>query len=467
MSGEDISLKKKSLVQTADNLSNPGSTPYTETQRMVLRLAKNKAQKAIELAEIQAEAKEAKAKVDGGTAKVNDYINNAMNLRPVDENGNIESDTFGYEAVTAELANNILETFNEEEQDVIIEYNALMEADGDSYVLDAMALDLINNFDDEDTLDSLISEYSKDEDSEFHEFLTTTYTKATKKELDTITKYMNRLAQALKKINNLGAAEDAFKEADKELEKAIQKEAKEKPSDVASVVGKSAEQRVKEFDALRAEIDDVFDKETGKVDAQKKFKLLAKADELRKIPDGFNAKDADKVFDAYDDFRDELDTRTNEGVKFSVRESKLGKALYQAAWHGTPHIIEGGRLTTAKVGTGEKAIVHGWGLYFAKDRDIAQTRYRERLVNKSPGVTWIKIENPETGEKFSWEANLTDKLFTGADAEENKLSPTTKKALKLLKARGGNVREASISWRRHLADLKKALDDLLAKSPQT
>ena len=314
MSGEDISLKKKSLAQTADNLSNPGSTPYTETQRMVLRLAKSKAQKAIELAEIQAEAKEAKAKVVDGTAKVNDYINNAMNLRPVDEDGNVESDTFGYEAITAELANNILNTFNEEEQDIIVEYNTPMEVDGDSYVLDAMALDLINNFDDEDTLDLLISEYSKDEDSEFHEFLTTTYTKATEKELDTITKYMNRLAQALKKINNLGAAEDAFKKADKELEKAIQKESKEKPSDAASVVGKSAEQRVKEFDALKAEIDDVFDKETGKVDAQKKFKLLAKADELRKIPNGFNTKDADKVLDAYDEFRDELDARTNEGV---------------------------------------------------------------------------------------------------------------------------------------------------------
>ena len=279
-----------------------------------MRLAKDKTQKAIELAEIQAEAKEAKAKVDGGTAKVNDYINNAMNLRPVNEDGNVESDTFGYEAVSAELANNILETFDDDKQDVIIEYNAPMGADGDSYVLDAMALDLVNNFDDEDTLDSLISKYSKDDGNEFHEFLTTTYAEATKEELDAITKYVNRLVQALKKINNLGAVEDAFKDADNELKKAIQKEAKEKPSDAASAAGKSAEQRVKELESLKAEIDDVFDKETGKADAQKKFKLLAKAEELRKIPDGFNTKDADKVLDAYDEFRDELDARTNEGV---------------------------------------------------------------------------------------------------------------------------------------------------------
>jgi len=46
------------------------------------------------------------------------------------------------------------------------------------------------------------------------------------------------------------------------------------------------------------------------------------------------------------------------------------------AYHGTPHKVD--RFRMAKIGTGEGAQAYGWGLYFAKSRDVAEG-YRSAL----------------------------------------------------------------------------------------
>lgn len=80
-----------------------------------------------------------------------------------------------------------------------------------------------------------------------------------------------------------------------------------------------------------------------------------------------------------------------------LRGGKLGEAMYQAAWHGSPHIIEG-NLTTERIGSGSGATAHGWGLYFAKSREVSQYNYRERLARingeESQGEL-LKVEIPE------------------------------------------------------------------------
>ena len=58
-----------------------------------------------------------------------------------------------------------------------------------------------------------------------------------------------------------------------------------------------------------------------------------------------------------------------------VREEEVDK-FNQPAYHGTPHRFE--EFSTEKIGTGEGAQVHGWGLYFAKDRETSE-RYKEDL----------------------------------------------------------------------------------------
>jgi hypothetical protein len=52
------------------------------------------------------------------------------------------------------------------------------------------------------------------------------------------------------------------------------------------------------------------------------------------------------------------------------------RVFYQSAWHGSPHVFE--RFDLGAIGTGEGAQAHGWGLYFAKNKEVAKS-YRERL----------------------------------------------------------------------------------------
>ncbi len=54
--------------------------------------------------------------------------------------------------------------------------------------------------------------------------------------------------------------------------------------------------------------------------------------------------------------------------------------LYQRAWHGTPHIFD--QFTLDHIGSGEGVQAHGWGLYFALTRAVAE-KYRERLTRKA------------------------------------------------------------------------------------
>lgn len=53
---------------------------------------------------------------------------------------------------------------------------------------------------------------------------------------------------------------------------------------------------------------------------------------------------------------------------------------YQAVYHGTPHRFD--TFSTEKIGTGEGAQAHGWGLYFAADKGVSE-RYRQALNNTS------------------------------------------------------------------------------------
>ena len=95
-------------------------------------------------------------------------------------------------------------------------------------------------------------------------------------------------------------------------------------------------------------------------------------------------------------------------IKYSAEE--LDKK-FQAAYHGSPHIFN--EFSLEHIGTGEGAQVHGWGLYFAENEEVAKG-YRERLSGivdeeapkvivadgeryRSEDGTW---ENVRTGEKF-------------------------------------------------------------------
>ena len=75
------------------------------------------------------------------------------------------------------------------------------------------------------------------------------------------------------------------------------------------------------------------------------------------------------------------------------------------AYHGSPYDFDA--FTTSHIGTGAGAKIHGWGLYFAKDRTISEgykrrlSRNPEYVVNTSNGTFVVKkdvVQNPVSKE---------------------------------------------------------------------
>ena len=73
-----------------------------------------------------------------------------------------------------------------------------------------------------------------------------------------------------------------------------------------------------------------------------------------------------------------------------------GDAVYhQSAWHGSPHDFD--EFDLGAIGTGEGNQVHGWGLYFAKDKKVSDLYRRElSLIHDVDKGTLFKVDVPDT-----------------------------------------------------------------------
>nr|DAK62628.1 MAG TPA: crystallin beta/gamma motif-containing protein [Caudoviricetes sp.] len=69
--------------------------------------------------------------------------------------------------------------------------------------------------------------------------------------------------------------------------------------------------------------------------------------------------------------------------------------FYQSAWHGSPHDFD--TFDLGAIGTGEGNQVHGWGLYFAKDKKVSDL-YRRKLslIHDVDKGTLFKVDVPDT-----------------------------------------------------------------------
>ena len=69
--------------------------------------------------------------------------------------------------------------------------------------------------------------------------------------------------------------------------------------------------------------------------------------------------------------------------------------FYQAAWHGSPHNFD--EFDLGAIGSGEGNQVHGWGLYFAKDKKVSDLYRRElSLIHDVDKGTLFKVDVPDT-----------------------------------------------------------------------
>ena len=82
-----------------------------------------------------------------------------------------------------------------------------------------------------------------------------------------------------------------------------------------------------------------------------------------------------------------------------------GNIFYQAAWHGSPHDFD--TFDLGAIGTGEGNQVHGWGLYFAKDKKVSDLYRRElSLIHDVDKGTLFKVDVPDTKEMIDEQQSL-------------------------------------------------------------
>jgi hypothetical protein len=94
--------------------------------------------------------------------------------------------------------------------------------------------------------------------------------------------------------------------------------------------------------------------------------------------------------------------------------------LFQAAFHGSPHVFE--EFSLHAIGTGEGNQAYGWGLYFASQREVADS-YRRTLSGREDKITFdaltkeqndaiaIVIAEEITGASDGTQRNAEDRAF--------------------------------------------------------
>ena len=134
--------------------------------------------------------------------------------------------------------------------------------------------------------------------------------------------------------------------------------------------------------------------------------------------------------------------------------------LDQKAWHGTPYNFE--RFDIGKIGAGVGDQVHGWGLYFAKDRRISEA-YKE-VLSADTGVVIVDVVTYKIDEEGDWVTGSGKKITNNNpltfildtfDAIED--SKSKENAIKSLKERiAGTKRTANTES--YIAKLEEAIN---------
>lgn len=137
-----------------------------------------------------------------------------------------------------------------------------------------------------------------------------------------------------------------------------------------------------------------------------------------------------------------------------------GETYDQKAWHGTPYNFE--RFDIGKIGDGVGDQVHGWGLYFAKDRKISEV-YKE-VLGADAGAVIVDGVTYKIDEDGDWATAAGQKLidndplefvldtFDAMNGSKNK-----ERAIKSLKERiAGTKRTANTES--YIAKLEEAIN---------
>lgn len=217
-------------------------------------------------------------------------------------------------------------------------------------------------------------------------------------------------AQALIDLNEMLFSEDKNEYAEKvvnkeiaELEKNIPEEAREKIWDLAIQKSylqnelQNSREDVKLYEKLAGEQEarHATERAIAHTNVERAIKKLSKIEkryeELKANPQDENFKAVETL---YKWATDQLEYRKKEtekvphphdnnaivvfdGQEYSAESTEI---LNQTAWHGTAHDFN--VFDLGEIGTGEGAQAHGWGLYFAGNREVSEA-YKNKLSGRS------------------------------------------------------------------------------------
>lgn len=112
------------------------------------------------------------------------------------------------------------------------------------------------------------------------------------------------------------------------------------------------------------------------------------------------------------------------------QEKQAAESFYQRAYHGSPFSFE--RFDLGAVGSGNGGAVHGWGLYFAKNKEVSENYRKELAKEQGTKGSLVAAEIPdndvllhENVNYYSQPKEVRDKLDTLIES----LSPTAKESL--------------------------------------
>lgn len=124
--------------------------------------------------------------------------------------------------------------------------------------------------------------------------------------------------------------------------------------------------------------------------------------------------------------------------------------LFQTAYHGSPYRFSG--FTLENIGGGEGAQVHGWGLYFALDRDVSEG-YLAKLGDDNPAYKTIYGSGVKTNDGWIWADE--------SDPENGWTLPSGSAddiALEAMEDAGGVQKDAISALEERLEDLRDDID---------
>lgn len=173
------------------------------------------------------------------------------------------------------------------------------------------------------------------------------------------------------------------------LEQRLLEHLRTTPEGLSPFEAKQAQEQAAEY--LRSEAARVIGESTQATAAQQsaeavKAQVLQQLAAANRFTPEVNDAYASLVRDFYTTTSSRLGLTPEEmHARYPLRVAAVNPAaagLMQPAYHGTPHQVS--KFTTSKIGTGEGAQAYGWGMYFAKNRDIAEFYRNATNAARSP-----------------------------------------------------------------------------------